>query len=854
MIGILTEKPSAMRNFAKALGGKEGEYNGEDYIITAARGHLFGFDMPYNQVDKKLYSKYKYWNINNLPWDETDFNWKYIKAGDADDTLKKIKDDLDGCDEICIATDDDPTGEGELLAWEILSQLKLKPRKWSRMYFTDEAEKSIQKAFVNRKTIPSMEEDMDYVKALYRNKWDYMSMQFTRVATAFGDGKSVLRQGRLKSAMVFITGEGLKAVKEYKKIPFYQNRFRDENGVLYTNPDEPQYKSKDEVPNIYSESDVVCDSKEMKSTPPPKMLDLAGLSSILAAKGFKADEVLETYQKMYEDQIVSYPRTEDKEITEEQFEELLPLADDIADVVGVDKSLLTYRKPRKTHVKNGGAHGANRPGPNVPGSLSELDRYGRSAPYIYQILAKNYLATLAEDYRYELQKGHVKDYPKFKGSSQVPKFMGWKDIYSDDTADENAEESTKELGKRAKPFIFEGFPKKPPAPTMKWLMKQLEKRDVGTGATRTSIYADVTNEKSNYPLLKEKKGKLSMTEYGEMSYRLLPGTHIGSLDITEKVMKDMKNIEKKKADPDELLAEIKQMVIDDIGVMKKNGEKMREELGISYAATKEKYSGIWNGKEVEFSREWAGYRFSDEECEKLLNGETITIDKLKPNNSDKFFKVTGSLAVLTYKGKQYVGFNRESFVALNEDGKEDDNRCYGTWKGRQISFKRVWAGYRFSDEECEKLLAGETISITGLKSSEGNTYGVKGKLSEQKYQGRKYIGFEKTEFLNDKKAPKKTNGDTGSSSKASNRSGKSDADKCTGIWREKKVSFKKEWGGHKFTNSECEALLKGQEIVLNMKSKDGRPYSIKGKLEEQEYKGRKYVGFMKTDFIKNGVL
>ena len=26
MIGILTEKPSAMRNFAKALGGKEGEY------------------------------------------------------------------------------------------------------------------------------------------------------------------------------------------------------------------------------------------------------------------------------------------------------------------------------------------------------------------------------------------------------------------------------------------------------------------------------------------------------------------------------------------------------------------------------------------------------------------------------------------------------------------------------------------------------------------------------------------------------------------------------------------------------------------------------------------------------------
>ena len=29
MVGILTEKPSAARNFAKALGGQKGTYNGE---------------------------------------------------------------------------------------------------------------------------------------------------------------------------------------------------------------------------------------------------------------------------------------------------------------------------------------------------------------------------------------------------------------------------------------------------------------------------------------------------------------------------------------------------------------------------------------------------------------------------------------------------------------------------------------------------------------------------------------------------------------------------------------------------------------------------------------------------------
>ena len=116
---------------------------------------------------------------------------------------------------------------------------------------------------------------------------------------------------------------------------------------------------------------------------------------------------------MYENQIVSYPRTEDKEVTPEQFGELLPLVDKIAGVVGVDTSLLSHRTARKTHVKEGGAHGANRPGINVPESLAELEKgYGRIGSAIYSVLAKNYLAMLAEDYEYELVKGYVRDKKK----------------------------------------------------------------------------------------------------------------------------------------------------------------------------------------------------------------------------------------------------------------------------------------------------------------------------------------------------------------------------------------------------------------------------------------------------------
>ena len=46
MLGILTEKPSAARNFAKALGGMNGVFEGEEYRIVTARGHLYEFADP----------------------------------------------------------------------------------------------------------------------------------------------------------------------------------------------------------------------------------------------------------------------------------------------------------------------------------------------------------------------------------------------------------------------------------------------------------------------------------------------------------------------------------------------------------------------------------------------------------------------------------------------------------------------------------------------------------------------------------------------------------------------------------------------------------------------------------------
>lgn len=720
MVGILVEKSSAGRNFAKAFGGVSGTFEGVQFIIVAARGHLYEYVTPENQVPANLSAMYKSWDLANLPWDETAFSWKRAKKKDVDTLLKNIKSALSQCDEIVMATDVDPSGEGQLLAWEILDELGLKSKKITRMYFDSEAAKDIQKAFRDRKLLPKMQDDPEYRKAMFRSQWDFLSMQFTRIATKCGDGGSILRQGRLKSSMVQLVGDGLQALSEYKKTPYYQNRFRDENGVMYTSAKEPQYADKTQVPQSYHASAVECDSKTKKTTAPPMYMDLAGLSARLAPKGHKVKTVLEVYQKMYENQIVSYPRNEDKRITPEQFNELLPLVDKIADVVGVDKSLLTHRVARKSHVgtKNpngkGVSHGANRPGPNVPARLSDLDIYGSCAQDIYVTLALNYLATLAEDYEYESQKGHVKDFPDFVGSAAIPLSPGWKQIFQDDD-DDDVDANGKGLGTMAEPFVFEGFPPKPPAPTWSWLKKQLEKYDVGTGATRSSTYAEVTNESSKYPLLKDTRGKITMTEFGDMSYRLLKNTHIGDLKLTERVYEEMDAVAAGKLKAEDCLAKIRDYVLDDMKVMQDNGVDMRKALGKSLQTSnaKEKYEGRWKGKTVKFTRTWAGHRFTDEECQALCAGEEIEVRGLISAKTGKEYGVLGKLTKQSYNGREFVGFERTGFL--------QDNANFAAG-GQNGEFKRpegvpkTWCGHRFTDDERTLLESGQPLLVTDAVS------------------------------------------------------------------------------------------------------------------------------------------
>ena len=664
MILILCEKPSQARNYASAMGGsvdKKFKWKGQDVIIVNARGHLY----QWADVDVIAGPSYSKWSLTSLPWSYKDFKWKRVVADGCRDVINNIKEKAKGCSEIWIATDNDESGEGDLLAAEVLIENKLcRGKVIKRLFHVSESKRDIEAALANPVVIEDLENWPPYQKALFRSKWDYLSMQATRVLTLNSPIKAVLATGRLKGAMVTLVGNQEELVNNHKSVFYFQNRFRDDNGNVYVNEKEPKFDEESKVPNTYKPSAVRCIKSEMKKTAPPKMLDLASLSASLASRGYKPANVLSTYQKMYEASIVTYPRTDDHTITHEQFLELVCLAPHIAKVIGVDVDLLTHTKARSSHVKEEGSHGANRPGEVVPKSLADLEtRFGKIGVAIYTMLAKSALSILADDYEYEQQTGEVVDYPLFIAKVNIPKKSGWKAVYGQDLDDEE-EITSKGIGKKASPFVYKGEPPKPSKPTMKWLMKQLEKYNVGTGATRTSTLSQITSERANYPLMSNHKGLLSLTQYGSIEHKLLAGTLFGGTKLTEHVMAIMKKIGQGQFEYiDKHLEEMATIIEKEIPVVSKNRESVRVERPITQPKQEGKTS---TGEEVKFKDEWNGHKFTPEEIEKLLNGETIDIfdEKFKNKKGNKY-GARGSFEWQEYKGHKFYGFKLQEFLNVN---------------------------------------------------------------------------------------------------------------------------------------------------------------------------------------------
>lgn len=823
---LIAEKPSAAKNFAKALGGMSGTYKGQKYKIQTLYGHMLEFVEPHEMVSDGDVDDFKSWEPGSMPWNVQQMNWKKQpqktknpktgKPSSKASAIADVKKAAKGCDAIVIATDKDPSGEGQLIGWEVIQAIGWKGDV-KRLYFLDEAEKSLQKGFDTIVDLPRYDKDGEYVKADVRSRWDFLSMQLVRLSTHAARSKGygvVVRQGRLKSVMTKLVADQLALIKAYKKKPYFEVKYKDENGNVFIRPFDPdtdtfRHDSKaaaEKDKTRYNVSEIVQDSKTRKESTPGKLLDLGGLAAILGTKGFTSKEVLATYQKMYEAKIVSYPRTEDKVISKEQFNEMLPLVDKIADVVGADKALLTHRKPRPTHVKDGAAHGANRPGLTVPSSLGSLSKYGPSAEAIYDILAKNFLAMFGENYVYDSIKGHVKDHPAFTATVSVPVNMGFKAIFDADseTKDESDEDETtsKGLGSKGLPIVAEGSNKKPPHPSQKWLEKQLSKYDVGTGATRVGTLSEVTNGKT--ALLTVKRGKLGLTKIGEIAAVLLEGTQIADPGVTEKLYKAMKGAGEFKVKPHDVLHTATKLIEHDKKVIYKNAEKLHSLVGkpdasMAVKAPAPKHRGVHapTGQQIAFSKVWSGHAFTDQELAELLAGKEIDITATSKKTGEPF-NVSGSLAEGEYKGRKLWKF-------------EPRFKSAADFTADTAPFPKSWSGYTFTKADEAALRAGNKVSIKALNKAK-KPYDVDVSFGVEEYNGvKKWKIIPHFEEQPDPTQFTRAN-----------------------------APFKEEFSGYKLTKQEVAQVRAGNKVLITATSKKtGQPYNCNVSLELETYKGRK---------------
>lgn len=234
---IITEKPSVTKPMAEAMGwiktskGFEGKLNGNDVIVTNARGHLLTMQSP-DLVDPDLG-----WN-NPRGLSPTPRNVPVVPSLEQDDKKNWVEKRelgiigrlLKEVDEVILATDADR--EGEFIGWLILEHFKWnKPvsRCWLGMGMD---ELSMRSALAN--LLPPYEKKALARAAEARARCDWAYMYLVRVLTFYGrrgllgdhlgrgEGRdSVVSAGRVQSAALYMIYKREMEIRNFVSKTFY---------------------------------------------------------------------------------------------------------------------------------------------------------------------------------------------------------------------------------------------------------------------------------------------------------------------------------------------------------------------------------------------------------------------------------------------------------------------------------------------------------------------------------------------------------------------------------------------------------------------------------------------------------
>lgn len=841
-ICCITEKPDVCRDVAGAIlknaqkgnGYYYGNINGDTWVITSAYGHLLNLCPP-----EDYDPKFKNWVMEDLPLYFP--NWKLkIPEGEKNAykrvRLKLIKDLLSKSDMVVAAGD--PDDEGQLLIDEIIDFFGYKgPVK--RVFINDSMPDNIRKEFAHLK---NNDDYRGLSKAAHaRRMADFcFGINESRLA-GLRLNRMGLAIGRVQTPTLGLVIARDMLIENHVKSKYYElsaDIIPDEYQNVVTRfkfkPDKAYLKDND-IQHI-TDRDFVDTLGRMikgkrlqwqttvkeKVTNPPLPYNLTALSSDMNQRyGFSMQKTLDITQSLRSKHAITYNRSDSQYLKEEHFQDAGPLFHTIMDGTMLNRFELDFsRHSACFNDANVTAHHAIIP-----------QKYNIKISDLTPDETKVYMA-IAERYAMQFMKPLVQDVSTsvitipYNGYTHTLEYVAYhtkEPGYTKYFKQENQEETLffpngnhtgvardcKIDEKETKPpaRYTEGTLGKDMASIAKYVTdpeirdilkrkdegKKGENGSIGTVATRGPIVEGLINRR-----FLERKGKnIISTPLGREFFALLPPS-ISKADTTARWWLIQEAI-KDGSETD--VNAIQKSVLEEF-----NSHKDTAYIGKTIKGQrpeKIKTEGVWNGRPVRINESWGEHTFTEQELEQLFAGNKITFDY---NGR----KVTGGLAEQVYKGRTYVGF-------LADEREKEEGYVYGKFKNKDIRFKETWGGHTFTAEEAEKLLNGEIISFP-IETKSGETKTVSGKLAEQTYKQHKFFGFTMVET-------EKKDG------------------YIYGTFRKKDIRFKDTWSGHKFTEEEADLLLKGKEITITAKKKNGEDWEVSGKLAQQSYNGTKFYGF-----------
>ena len=419
---VIAEKPSVAQSYAKNLSAykrEDGYLEGESCIVSWCLGHLAEYAQP-----EEYDPKYEKWQFDDLPiLPEV---WKLKVSKDKKKQFDVLKGLMNRSDVEYLVNGCDAGREGELIFQRVyvLAGCR-KPVK--RLWISSMEDAAIQKGF---QTMKSEEEYKNLcMAAVCRAQADWLiGMNGTRAYTTRYFKRLVV--GRVQTPTLAMLAERQERIEHFQKEAFYKVALTD-GKLTVVSENIANEEAADLLAALCNGSTAVVTQmkKERKKSFPPKLYDLTSLQREANRYfGYTAKRTLDMLQELYEEKLVTYPRTDSQFVTED-------MKDSVEELVGKMPVLLSFvdygqlghgikRVINNTKVSD---HHAILPTKEaVEKGIADLPADKKN---LMMLICQQLVQATGEEYLYEQTDITVKcQEHDFKARGKIPVQMGFKEV------------------------------------------------------------------------------------------------------------------------------------------------------------------------------------------------------------------------------------------------------------------------------------------------------------------------------------------------------------------------------------------------------------------------------------------